>query len=350
MGEYARSLAIANGAAARWPGAGLHFMLSREAPYSASCPHPSTLLESSATFHSTAVIEQIERWRPDAVIFDNAGRSAQLRAARRCGARVVYVSSRPRQRRKAFRLRWMRVIDEHWIAYPQFIAGAPRRLERLKLALLGRPRMRYLDVILATARAMPAAAGAMPDDSPAAGPGPAAGGYVLLVPGGGTGHPGAVDAVEQFLGAARALAATGVDSLLVGRAPDRSSGTPHPPHLRLLGALPQAELAGLMRGARLIVANGGSTLLQSIACGKACIAVPIAGDQRERIRRCERAGVALAAAPAAAGIAAAAHALWQDAAALDALAGRATALGLADGVEMALRALEGLLATRAARS
>ena len=35
-----------------------------------------------------------------------------------------------------------------------------------------------------------------------------------------------------------------------------------------------------------MVTNGGSTLLQAIACGAACVAVPIAGDQIERIRRC----------------------------------------------------------------
>ena len=99
-----------------------------------------------------AVIGLIETWRPDVVIFDNAGRTAQLRAARRCGARVVYISARPRQRRKAFRLRWMRLIDEHWIANPEFLAGALGVLERLKLALLQRPTVRYLDVMLTAAR------------------------------------------------------------------------------------------------------------------------------------------------------------------------------------------------------
>ena len=85
------------------------------------------------------------------VVFDNAGRTAQLRAAQRVGARVVYISSRPRQRSKAFRLRWMQLLDEHWIAYPQFIAGSLSALERLKLKLLRRPAVRYLDVILSHA-------------------------------------------------------------------------------------------------------------------------------------------------------------------------------------------------------
>jgi UDP:flavonoid glycosyltransferase YjiC (YdhE family) len=264
-----------------------------------------------------------------------------LRAARRCGARVVYISARPRQRRKAFRLRWMRLIDEHWIAYPEFIAGSLGFVERLKLRLLGRPQVRYLDVILSRA-----AAGATDEDcaSLPARLGLSATKYVLLVPGGGTGHPGAGDAVQQFVTAARGLAAGGVTAVLVGQGPAGAADSPPP--LRLLGALPQSELAQLMRGARLVVANGGSTLLQAIACGRACIAVPIAGDQRERIRRCEQAGVAVAAALDARSIEDAAGTLLADARALEAQAARAVALGLADGVGVALRALEALVANR----
>jgi spore coat polysaccharide biosynthesis predicted glycosyltransferase SpsG len=115
------------------------------------------------------------------------------------------------------------------------------------------------------------------------------------------------------------------------------------PRLRVVGALPQAELAELMRAARLIVANGGSTLMQSVACGKPSLAVPVAGDQAERIRRCVAAGVAVAAQLDGAAILAAATALWRDERRLEALAGRAVALGLCDGIDVAVRALAGLV-------
>jgi glycosyltransferase involved in cell wall biosynthesis len=384
MGEYARSLAIAQGAAARWPGASIQFMLSRTAPYAAHAPFPTTLLSSSPTFHSAAVIEFMNKWRPDVVIFDNAGRTAQLRAARQAGARVVYISARPRQRAKAFRLRWMRVIDEHWIAYPEFIAGSLRFCERVKLKLLGRPTLRYLDVVLArervqTADAHGAADGQESADGRSAHPliGPSGGGYVLVVPGGGTGHPGAGDAGDRFLDAARALARSGVDTVFVGRAGpaagsatsavtastvgastgEGSTGTASTAQadtaaasiadgarLWLPGPLPQAELAGLMRGARLIVANGGSTLLQAIACGRPCIAVPIAGDQAKRIRRCVAAGLAVAAPLDPDAIVQLALELLRDDRRREALAARVAALGLVDGVELALNALNALLA------
>jgi glycosyltransferase involved in cell wall biosynthesis len=348
MGEYARSLAIAHAASRRWQGAAIQFVLSRAAPYAADAPFPTTLLDSSPTFHSAAVIELIGKWRPDVVVFDNAGRTAQLRAARRLGARVVYISARRRQRLKAFRWHWMRLVDEHWIAYPEFIAGPLGFFEKLKLKMVGRPLVRYLDVIFS--RADPAQRDAILSRTKCA-----AGTFVLVVPGGGTGHPGAADAVGEFIAAARALAAGGVATVYVGPSSangDSGAGAAavaiaalREPNLHLLGPLPQAELAELMRSARLIVTNGGSTLLQSIACGNACIAVPIAKDQAERTRRCVAAGVAAAATLDAASMVRAADRLLQDEPQRAALAARAAHLELADGVEVAVQALCALVAS-----
>jgi spore coat polysaccharide biosynthesis predicted glycosyltransferase SpsG len=332
MGEYARSLAIARAASRRWPRAAVHFALSRKAPYAGDAPFPATLFSSSPTFHSKGVIELIETWRPDIVVFDNAGRTAQLRAARRMGARVVYISARRRQRRKAFRFSWMRLLDEHWIAYPEFIAGGLGFIESLKLKIVGRPVVRYLDVILA--RGDEAQRGAILSRA-----GCQEGSFVLVVPGGGTGHPGADDAADQFMGAARALASAGTPTVYVGPA-GAAAGDPN---LHVFGPLPQDQLADLMRAARLIVANGGSTLLQAIACGSACVAVPIARDQAERTRRCAAAGVAFAATLDSASIVQAATLLLQNDPQRAALAGRAAGLKLADGVELALRALAGMV-------
>jgi hypothetical protein len=336
MGEYARCAAIASAVIEKWPGAAIHFVLSRAAPYAARVPFPATLLPSSATFHSAAVIELMQSWRPQVVLFDNAGRGAQLSAARRLGARIIYISARRRQRRKAFRMRWMRLIDEHWIAYPKFIAGELTFLERLKLKLLRRPVVRYLDVILARAPALNAAAILSRSNCDA-------GNYVLVIPGGGTGHPGASAAVGEFLAAARTLAARGAVTVFVGPADLAAADTSLPANLRAVGALPQAELGVLMRGARLIVANGGSTLLQAIACGAACVAVPIARDQAERVRRCVDRGVAVACPLEAARMAKTAAALWDDEPARAALAQRAAGLALADGIGVAVAALGDLI-------
>jgi UDP-glucoronosyl and UDP-glucosyl transferase len=326
MGEFARCSAIASAALERWPQAAVHFLLSRHAPYISRVPFPVTPLPASATFHSAEVIEFMRTWRPHIVIFDNAGRSAQLKAAHAQGVRIVFISSRRRQRRRAFRLSWMRLLDEHWIAYPKLIAGELGLVERTKLKLLRRPVVRYLDVIMA--RGAPRAA---PRAAPMQG-------EVVVIPGGGTGHPGAEGAARQFLSAAKALAAAGFATTFVG------PGAVSLPRLACVAALPQADLAALMRGARLVIANGGSTLLQAIACGAPCVAAPIAGDQRERIRACAAAGVAVEARALAADLEAKARRLLEDEALRAALAQRAAALELADGVDVALDALESLKA------
>ncbi len=118
---------------------------------------------------------------------------------------------------------------------------------------------------------------------------------------------------------------------------------PAQPNWHPLGPLPQAELVELMRAARLVIANGGSTLLQAIACGRACIGVAIAKDQAERIRRCVSAGAAQAAALDAADMVRAVNRLLEHEQERAALAGRAALLGLADGIDVALGALAGLL-------
>jgi len=336
MGEYARSLSIARAAKRCWPSADIRFLLSRQAPYASRSPFPATLLDSSPTFHSQAVIQLIETFRPQVVVFDNAGRTAQLRAGKRVGASVVYISARSRQRRKAFRWRWMRLIDEHWIAYPQFVAGRLNALERFKLRWMGKPIVRYLDVILSRE-------GLSGQDSILERTGLSANSYVLVVPGGGTGHPGANDATEKFWVAANAIAQSGTPTVFVGPQGSAAAGLPAPHRFE---SLPQGDLAELMRGARLVVSNGGSTLLQAIACGRPCIGVPIAQDQAARIRSCVNAAVAIASPLDSASIAHAAAQLLGDEAARMALAQRANELGLADGVKIGVDALRQLLETK----
>jgi len=328
MGEYARCLALATALEPRMPGLEMRFVLSRDAPYAADTPFAVTLLPASPTFHPQEVRALIGEFRPHLVVFDNAGRTSQLRAAHGSGARVVYVSSRSRQRRRAFRLRWMPLIDEHWIAYPEFIAGAPTLLERAKLRLLGRPRIRFIDTLLPGAD--PArAARSLERFSLAPGE------YVLIVPGGGSAHRGAEDAPAIVAAAARGIARR-TPVLLVGATGALSDG----PGLRIAPRLPLEDLCELIRAARLVVSNGGDTLLQALACERPCVAAPIAHDQAARIERCVRAGLAVGAPLEAAAIESAVLRLLENEAAHGA---RPRRQAVRNCLEEALGALEALL-------
>jgi hypothetical protein len=341
FGEYARSREIALAVQRRWPDAQLHFILSTQAPYAADCPFPATLLPGSATLHTPQVVALLHSFAPDIVIFDNAGRTAQIRAAQAGGARVVFVSSRHRQRGKAFRLRWMQCLNEHWIAYPSFIAGDLGRLERLKLRMLGRPRVRFVDTVL------PATA-----DAGDVGPSDAQD-FVLVVPGGGTAHPGAHSAPQIIAAAAAGLAARGIRTILVGVA-EPASDAPTPGGavselLTRLPLLPQSQLVGLMRRARVVLSNGGDTLLQALACGCACVAVPIAHDQAHRIERCRELRLIKDAPLACDAMVAAVAQLQADAAERQALIARGRNAGVKDALPQILDWLAVLMAEPARR-
>jgi hypothetical protein len=276
----------------------------------------------------------IERLRPDVVVFDNAGRTSQLEAARRIGARLVYISARPRQRRKAFRLGWMRKLDEHWIAYPEFIAGSTSGLERLKLAWLKRPRLRFLDCLLPAITAQESAAVFARTRT---GPGQ----YVLVVPGGGTGHPGAGNATAVFLAAARGMAAAGIATIFI--APSASQMAAPGDNPLCLDLLPSGELIALIRGAKALLTNGGGTLIQAIACQVPSISVAIASDQPARIASCVAQGFTRTVPMVAAGMIEAMNRLLADAPACERMRCSARAMSLRDATHTAVDALDELL-------
>lgn len=336
MGEYARCLSLAQAVVGRWPEAKVHFLLSERAPYARATPFPYTLFPDSPTLHAAEGARMIRSLEPDVVVFDNAGRRVQVAAAHDAGAAVVYISARPRQRGKAFRLRWMRMLDEHWIPYPEFAGGALTPIEQFKLRLMGRPRIRYLDDALprpdeATRQATRARIGVERDR------------YVLMVPGGGTPHPGAKDAPAIYLEAARRIAEAGHAVVALGlAAPDGAL----PATLRLPGRVPPADVAALLGSARLVVTNGGDTLLQALAFGRACVAAPIARDQSLRLARCAATGAVAPVALDAGALAEASLTLLADEPRRSTMEAAARGLGLRGGMATALAAFEELLGRR----
>lgn len=302
-GEYARALSIATAVTRRFAGAVCHFALSEEAPYAQECPFPATWLPSSPTFHTPLVRALIAQFQPSVVIFDNAGRTAQLRAARQAGARVIFVSSRKRQRRRAYRLRWLRLVDEHWIAYPEFMAGAPTFSERAKAAIMGRPVARYLDCLIPDAEALASGGASSGDSIPQD--------HVLVLTGGVADSRDFAAAPHVMAQAAARLAAERVPVVLVG-APAEFLPSRKIENLTILPRLTVTEMAARIRAARLVICNGGDTLIQVLALGRACVAIAMAPDQVIRLHRCKRRGLDLRADIDADQILNRTRALWND--------------------------------------
>ena len=337
-GEYVRCLTIAQGAQARWPALDIGFLLSRDAPYAATVPFAVHAIAGSPTRHTAAVNEILDRVRPHVVVFDNAGRTAQLTHARRVGARTVYISRRPGKRRKAFRLRWLRLLDQHWIAFPTFIDGPLGAWERMKLRLFPEVEVVFLGAVYSDS---------VPERRAELlrGLGLAGRPYVLFSGGGGGRHPGGVSAPDVFAAAAAAVARQGGARVVLVAGQNARLGAADLGAVTVLPSVPPEHLIDLVHDAEIVACNGGTTLTQALAHRKPCVAVAIADDQPRRVRRCARLGLVVASSLDAAALGGRVLSLLHDRARRDELAARVAATGLDNGVERALAGLARLLPT-----
>lgn len=335
-GEFMRALIIARGVRARWPDAQIHFIVNAEAGYATQVEFPSTKIQGSPTYNVAAVNEVISRERPHVVVFDSSGRVAQYRHARALGARVVYVSSRFKTRWKGFRLRRMRYFAQHWIAQPRFLGSELTSWERLKLALVGQVEPVFLETLFEPPQAerqaqLLTALRIEPKRF-----------AVLCIGSGGT-YARVSNAPAILLdAAARIHVATGLACIVVIGSNAPVTGT-LPEGVHAIASLPNGELMDLLTAAQVAVVNGGSLLLQAIANVVPAVAVPVAGDQADRIRRCAQLNLARAAALDATDIERSVVALVHEPVVVEQMRESMRQLKLSNGVTIAVDALARLL-------
>jgi putative intracellular protease/amidase len=291
--------------------------------------------DASPTNSTPQVLAAIDSFRPHVMVFDNSGRTAQLRAAKRAGAKLVFSSRAPKLRWKAFRIKWMRLLDEHWMVFPTFVVGGLNRLEKLKLRFFPDYRVRQLDTLFTPSQ--PAERRAWLDRQ-----GLEPYHYAVFAPGGRGEGTQVADPAELFIETAgKFVAETGFTAVvLTGRSAVATEGLPAA--LRLLPRIGPEEVQHLIADARIVVSNGGTTLIHSLAHGKPIVSVPLAGDQDRRIRKAAKLEIAVRASRDAAEIAAQAVALLRDQERCERMTRRIAELGFANGVGEAVEALRGL--------
>jgi len=339
-GELMRCLIIARELAQADPSADIRFLVSRTAVFREAVNFPIIDCDASPTNSTPQVLAAIDSFRPHVMVFDNSGRTAQLRAAKRAGVRLVFSSRAPKLRWKAFRIKWMRLLDEHWIVFPTFVTGGLTWIERRKMRWFPKYTVRRLDTLFPPSepevrQAWLARHGIEP------------GRFVVFVPGGRSEGQRIAEPAEHFIAAARSFCAkTGYPSLVLtgrGTVPDE----PPAANPRLLPRIGPDEVQHLLAAATMVVSNGGTTMVHTLAHGRPLVAVPLAGDQARRIRRAVRLGIAASAPPEAETIAGEAAALLADPSRREAMVGQMARLGIANGVGEAVAALRALARARA---
>jgi hypothetical protein len=343
-GEFYRSLTIARAARERWPDAQIAFIVSRDARYASELrqgPDPFIvhLTDGTPTLNTPAVNQVIETFKPDVAIFDSSGRRAQLLCARRNGVKTVYISSRPKARQKGFRLRRMRLLDQHWLAWPGFLGGDPRAWERFKLRLAPALEVVPLGVVFAPPDAergarLLARMGLRP------------GKYLIFCGGGGGYSAGGRSAPEIFAEAAAGIRAEEDLSIVWIRGPNYTGPKLERPGITGIDSLDTASMIDLLAGARLAVINGGSLLLQAIALKVPSVCAPVARDQRQRIGACAALGLTVPSALDAAALAAATQSLLDNRAHRSSLRQRLETVSMNNGVHPAIDALARLMSNR----
>lgn len=286
IGEYMRSMIIADEVKRNWPHADIKFILSKHAPYAAQCPYNAVLLDDTPTKQVKAVNQIITEYLPDIVIFDASGRKSQLAHAHKLGAKVIFISQHKRKRSRGMKIGRALVTDCHWVVQPEFVIGPISGLERLKLKLINKPIPLNIGPVFT-----------QPDEACQAGLLAqyqlTKNEFVLFNAGSGGHKVNGELAADIFAQAAyESFKASGIVSVMVF-GPNYPNPLPELEGVVVIPQLNNQQFINLLAASKAAVLSGGDTLLQAIALHKPTLAVPVSKDQPPRIEKCLAHGLIL---------------------------------------------------------
>lgn len=276
-GEYIRSLTIAQKLQQTLKDADISFVLNRHAKYINDVPFPTRLIDKTPTLSVDAVKQIISEETPDLCIFDSGGRTSLFSFLKKKGIPLIYVSSRNNTRRKAFRFRWLKLIDQHWIVQPIFANGPLTFWEKTKLRLTGANAPEFLQTVFPESEPQRRTdfknQVGLSDDK-----------FVLFSSGGGGQRGDGPQPPDIFAEAASKVSQeTGLKCIaLMG--PNYPGEAPELPGVIAIKSVANYHFIDLLHDAELAVIGGGSSLAQGIAEKKLLVCAPAAADQAERIQ------------------------------------------------------------------
>ncbi|WP_298774963.1 hypothetical protein [uncultured Shewanella sp.] len=280
MGEYMRSLIIADEVKKRRPDAQICFILSRHAPYASTCHHPVKLIDETPTKRVKDVNLLMSDFLPDVVLFDASGRRSQLEHAQQLGAKVIFLSQHKRKRSRGMKIRRAIMTDSHWVVQPNFMISPINWFDKLKLKLINRMEPIVTGPIFVNPNAMKQKALLEKYQL-------IEGEYLIFNAGSG-GHQlnKGYAADELALAAKRIHAQTQLPCLMV-------FGDNYPKSLPCyegviaIKSMRHDDFINLLNAAKAAVLSGGDTLLQAIALKKPVLTVAVSKDQHYRLNVCQ---------------------------------------------------------------
>jgi len=136
IGEYSRSLIIADELNRQFPEIQIHFLLNKHAKCSQACPFEVHLSEGSATKDTVKVKSVIDSVSPDLVLFDCAGRASHFKYAKKSGAKVIFISQHEKKRARGLGITRLLNSDRQWVAQSLASIKPLSWIQKFKLRLL----------------------------------------------------------------------------------------------------------------------------------------------------------------------------------------------------------------------
>ncbi len=281
VGEYARSLNIADAISRQIENAEFAFIISEEAKYSNTCPYTTFKTPFSPTKCSKEVISIIEEVRPSIVFFVGSGRVSQLKYCKSRGIPTIYVSQHNNKRKKGLRVRRLRYLDSIWDVQPPFSRKPLSGWERFKVKMLDKNIPLALDPISATfseefQQSLLENHNLERSE------------YILVNAGGGGQQVDGVSAPENFSQAALGLVREIPYKMVIVYGPNFTGSKldQGSDNILELSNIDSKKLNALLKGARAAILGGGDTLLQALRYNVPSVAVSLAHDQEKRIQSC----------------------------------------------------------------
>ncbi len=291
VGEYARSIIIADELKQIWPQANIHFILNKQAPYSESCPYQTHLSDCSATKNTPLVKKVIDQSKPDLVIFDCSGRGEQFKYARRSGAKVIFISQHRKKRARGLKLSRLLNTDLHWVVQPDFAISELSAIEKLKLKIFKRPAPRNIGPVFSRVSSQ------IQKDILHQLKLTAEQFYLFNAGSGGHFVNNKLAADIFYQAAVQFQNNTQLPCLMVFGAnypeplPDSTSND----KIICISSLTNEQFIALLDAAKGRVISAGDTILQTIQMKKPSVAAAVSKDQPARLETCDKLGVVISA-------------------------------------------------------
>lgn len=288
VGEYQRSLNIAESLRAKFSHWEISFVINRHAPYASNCPFPCILVDKSPTKVKRELNKIIKAVSPDIVVFDASGRAGNFRVAKETGAKVIFISQHAKKTARGLKANRIRYIDKHIVVQPTFMRKPFTYFEQVKLRLNPLAIPTYVGTLYQ-----------QPDDSELAREFAfeRTKANLLVVSAGSGSHyldDGRLASDVYYDLALHGAMQQGLDVVFVSGV-SCPKEYPSVAGVRVVKSLSNRAFLALLSQANFATLSGGSTLLQAIELGIPTLTSPVSKDQSARISACENESLCISA-------------------------------------------------------